>query len=517
MKKHKFVGLIIMDGFGIAPEAENNAISQQTAPYYYSLLKTNPNTSLEASGLAVGLPEGQMGNSEVGHLNIGAGRIIYQELTRITKSIQDGDFFENKALLEAVKNAKANNKALHLMGLLSDGGVHSDIQHLYALLDLVKKEGLEKVYIHCLLDGRDVPPASGKGYIEKLEQYIKKVGVGKIATIAGRYYTMDRDNIWERVEKGYQAMVDGVGVIEHDPIEAIRNSYNKNITDEFVLPTVISDKNDRPIGTIEKGDSFIFFNFRPDRARQITKAFIDEKFNSFERKKGFLGLTFVSFTQYDVNYNSMLKVAYSPETYANTLGEYLSSLDINQLRIAETQKYAHVTFFFNGGVEKPNAGEERVLIPSSKVATFDLEPEMRAQEVCDRAIEEIKTGKYGCMILNFANCDMVGHTGVFKAAQTAVSITDSCVKKLVAAIKEINGNVLITADHGNCDVMFDLETKEPFTAHTTNPVPLILAGSDIDYRFNSVGKLSDIAPTMLYLMGLDVPKEMTGKTLLDRI
>lgn len=516
MNHNKFLALIIMDGFGVAPEAENNAISEGTAPFYYSLIKSNPNTILDASGLAVGLPDGQMGNSEVGHLNIGAGRIIYQELTRITKSIQCGDFFENESLLKAVRHAKEKNQALHLLGLLSDGGVHSDIQHLYALLRLAKKEGLKKVFIHCLLDGRDVPPMSGKEYIKKLEEQITNIGVGRIATIAGRYYTMDRDNIWERVEKGYSAMADGKGVIEHDAVKAVQNSYDNNITDEFVLPTVICDQNNEPVGEIKKEDSLIFFNFRPDRARQITKAFIDKDFHGFNREKGFLSLEFVSFTQYDVNYNKMLSVAYRPESYSNTLGEYLSKLNIKQLRIAETQKYAHVTFFLNGGVEKANEGEERVLIPSSKVATFDLEPEMRAREVCDRAISEIKNGTYGCMILNFANCDMVGHTGVFEAAQKAVRVTDECVEKLVKAIKEIGGNVLITADHGNCDIMYDLETKEPFTAHTTNPVPLILAGSDINYKFVSQGKLSDIAPTMLYLMGLEIPKEMTGKVLLER-
>lgn len=507
----KFTGLIIMDGYGLREPAANNAISPTTSPNVSEMMNKYPSTSLNASGLAVGLPDGQMGNSEVGHLNIGAGRIIYQELTRISKAIDDGDFFTNKALVDVMDKTKSNGRKLHLMGLVSDGGVHSHIEHLFAAIKMAKMRGLDNVYIHCFMDGRDVPPTSGKGFIEKLVAYTKEIGFGEIATINGRFYAMDRDNIWDRVDKAYRAMVDGEGVAETDPIEAMQNSYDNGVTDEFVLPTVIT-KNGNPIATISRGDGIIFFNFRPDRARQITRSFIYDDFNGFKRAKGFLAPNFVSFTQYDVNFNDRLDVAYRPEKYVNTLGEYLSKLGLKQFRIAETQKYAHVTFFFNGGVEAPNAGEDRILIDSPKIATFDLKPEMSAYEVCDKAVEVIKSGKYDVMILNFANCDMVGHTGVMEAAIKAVEVTDECVKKVVDAILEVGGQALITADHGNCDYMFEPDGT-PFTAHTTNPVPLIAVGND-DVKALTEGKLCDIAPTMLEMMGLAIPAEMTGKSLI---
>ncbi|MDY4593402.1 MAG: 2,3-bisphosphoglycerate-independent phosphoglycerate mutase [Eubacteriales bacterium] len=507
----KFTGLIIMDGYGLNAPADNNAISVTTSPNVSEMMNKYPSTSLNASGLAVGLPDGQMGNSEVGHLNIGAGRIIYQELTRISKAIDDGDFFSNKALVDVMDKTKACGRKLHLMGLVSDGGVHSHIEHLFAAIKMAKMRGLDNVYIHCFMDGRDVPPTSGKGFIEKLVAYTKEIGFGEIATINGRFYAMDRDNIWDRVDKAYRAMVDGEGVAETDPIEAMQNSYDNGVTDEFVLPTVIT-KDGNPIATISRGDGIIFFNFRPDRARQITRSFIYDDFKGFKRAKGFLAPNFVSFTQYDVTFNDRLDVAYRPEKYVNTLGEYLSKMGLKQFRIAETQKYAHVTFFFNGGVEAPNAGEDRILIDSPKIATFDLKPEMSAYEVCDKAVEVIKSGKYDVMILNFANCDMVGHTGVMEAAVKAVEVTDECVKKVVDAILEVGGQALITADHGNCDYMFEPDGT-PFTAHTTNPVPLIAVGND-DVKGLTEGKLCDIAPTMLEMMGLAIPAEMTGKSLI---
>ena len=508
----KFTGLIIMDGYGIAPCCSANAISPDTSPRVLALKEKYPSTTLKASGLAVGLPEGQMGNSEVGHLNIGAGRVIYQELTRITKAIEDGDFFTNPALVKAMDDAKANGKKLHVMGLVSDGGVHSHITHLFALVEMAKRRGLDNVYIHCFMDGRDTPPESGKGYIEQLQAHLDKLGFGRIATISGRFYAMDRDNIWDRVQKAYEALVDGKGVEESDPIEAMQNSYDKGVTDEFVIPTVLTDGG-RPVATIDEGDSVVFFNFRPDRARQITRAFIYSDFSSFPREKGFLAPHFVSFTQYDVTFNDALDVAFRPESYTNTLGEYLAKQGIKQFRIAETQKYAHVTFFFNGGVEAPNEGEERILIPSPKIATFDMKPEMSAYEVADRAVEEIKSGKYGVMILNFANCDMVGHTGVMEAAKKAVEVTDECVQKVVDAILSVGGQAFVTADHGNCDHMFD-EDGTPFTAHTTNPVPFIAIGVDGVKALADGGRLCDIAPTMLDAMGLAIPSEMTGHSLL---
>ena len=508
----KFTGLIIMDGYGIAPYGPDDAISPETSPRVIAMQDKYPSTRLKASGLAVGLPEGQMGNSEVGHLNIGAGRVIYQELTRITKAIEDGDFFTNPALVKAMDDAKRDGKKLHVMGLVSDGGVHSHITHLFALVEMAKRRGLDNVYIHCFMDGRDTPPESGKGYIEQLQAHLDKLGFGKIATISGRFYAMDRDNIWDRVQKAYEALVDGKGIEESDPIEAMQNSYDKGVTDEFVIPTVLTDGG-KPVATVDEGDSVVFFNFRPDRARQITRSFIYPDFASFPREKGFLAPHFVSFTQYDVTFNDALDVAFRPESYTNTLGEYLAKQGIKQFRIAETQKYAHVTFFFNGGVEAPNEGEDRILIPSPKIATFDMKPEMSAYEVADRAVEEIKSGKYGVMILNFANCDMVGHTGVMEAAKKAVEVTDECVQKVVDAILSVGGQAFVTADHGNCDHMFDADGT-PFTAHTTNPVPFIAIGVDGVKALADGGRLCDIAPTMLDAMGLAIPSEMTGHSLL---
>ncbi len=510
----QFTGLIIMDGYGIAPKGADNAIDEQTSPNVQRMLREYPNTQLQAGGMAVGLPDGQMGNSEVGHLNIGAGRIIYQELTRITKSIQDGDFFENPALVDAMDHARDNGKQLHVMGLVSDGGVHSHITHLYALIEMAKRRGLDQVYVHCFMDGRDVPPTSGKEYIAALSAEMERLRFGRIATICGRFYAMDRDNIWDRVSKAYAALTEGRGLYETDPIQAMQHSYDAGVTDEFVLPTVLLDKG-APVATVNDGDSVIFFNFRPDRARQITRSMIDADFAGFERGKGFLHPRFVSFTQYDVTFGDRLQVAYRPESYRNTLGEYLSGLGIKQFRIAETQKYAHVTFFFNGGVEAANPGEDRILIDSPKIATFDMQPEMSAYGVCDKACEVIRSGEYQVMILNFANCDMVGHTGVLDAAKRAVSVTDECVQKVVDAILSVGGQVLVTADHGNCDHMFEADGT-PFTAHTTNPVPLIAIGNASVKGLADGGKLCDIAPTMLEMMGIPVPQEMSGKSLIER-
>lgn len=511
----KFTGLIIMDGYGMADVSPYNAINSETSPYVQELMKTYPMTQLDASGMAVGLPDGQMGNSEVGHLNIGAGRIIYQELTRITKSIKDGDYFDNVSLLKAVNNAKANGKKLHVFGLLSDGGVHSHIDQVLAVAELAKRNGLKDVYFHCFTDGRDVSPTSGKGFMEYATDYLNKVGVGKIATISGRFYAMDRDNIWERVDKAYRAIADGVGIYEENPIDAMQHSYDNGVTDEFVIPTVITDGG-KPVATVDKGDSIIFANFRPDRARMITRSFIYEDFDGFKREKGFLAPIFVSYTQYDVTFNEKLDVAFKPESYTNTLGEYLSKCGLKQFRIAETQKYAHVTFFFNGGVEAANPNEDRILIDSPKIATFDLKPEMSAYEVADKAVETIKSGEYDVMILNFANCDMVGHTGIMDAAVKAVKAVDECVKKVVSAITSVGGQVLITADHGNADCMYDTGANEPFTAHTTNPVPLIKIDDNRSVGLMDGGKLCDIAPTMLDMMGLEIPAEMTGHSLLKK-
>ena len=495
---------MILDGFGIAP-AEGNAIAAAKKPNLDKIFAENPHTQIGASGLDVGLPDGQMGNSEVGHTNIGAGRIVYQELTRITKSAQEGDMDKNPALLKAMENAKENGKALHLMGLLSDGGVHSHNTHLYALLEMAKRQGLEKVFVHCFMDGRDVPPSSGKDYVKELMEKLDEIGVGKIATVMGRYYAMDRDNRWERVEKAYAAMVYGEGLEADCPLCAMQNSYDNDVTDEFVVPTVV--KGAEPI---EAGDSVIFYNFRPDRAREITRTLVDPDFTGFERKKGFFPLTYVCMTQYDATMPNV-EVAYKPESLENTFGEYISKQGMSQLRIAETEKYAHVTFFFNGGVEKQYPGEDRILVKSPAVATYDLQPEMSAYEVTDKMVEAVKSGKYDALILNYANCDMVGHTGVFEAAVKAVEAVDTCVGRVVEAVKEMGGCVLLTADHGNADKMVDTD-GEPFTAHTTNPVPFCVINHPCQLREG--GRLADIAPTMLKVLGLPQPAEMTGESII---
>ena len=496
--------LMILDGFGIAP-SEGNAIAAAKHPNLDQIFAENPHTQIGASGMDVGLPDGQMGNSEVGHTNIGAGRIVYQELTRITKSAQDGDMDKNEALLKAMNNAKENGKALHFMGLLSDGGVHSHNTHLYALLEMAKRVGVEKVFVHCFMDGRDVSPSSGKDYVKELMDKLQEIGVGKIATVMGRYYAMDRDNRWERVEKAYAAMVYGEGEQAECPLCAMQNSYDKEVTDEFVVPTVI--KGAEPISA---GDSVIFFNFRPDRAREITRTLVDPDFTGFERKKGFFPLTYVCMTQYDATMPNV-EVAYKPESLTNTFGEYISNQGMTQLRIAETEKYAHVTFFFNGGVEKQYPGEDRILVKSPAVATYDLQPEMSAYEVTDKMVEAVKSGKYDALILNYANCDMVGHTGVFEAAVKAVEAVDTCVGRVVEAVKEMGGCVLLTADHGNADRMVDTDGS-PFTAHTTNPVPFCVINHPCQLREG--GRLADIAPTMLKILGLPQPAEMTGESII---
>ncbi len=496
--------LMILDGFGIAPD-EGNAIVAASTPNLDRILKENPVTKIGASGLDVGLPDGQMGNSEVGHTNIGAGRIVYQELTRITKSAQEGDMEKNPALLHAMQSAKDNGKALHFMGLLSDGGVHSHNTHLYALLNMAKSMGLEKVFVHCFLDGRDVPPSSGKDYVKELVEKLEEIGVGKAATVMGRYYAMDRDNRWERVEKAYAAMVYGEGVEAECPICAVQKSYDEGVTDEFVVPTVC--KGAEPV---REGDSIIFYNFRPDRAREITRTFVDPEFAGFERRNGFFPVNYVCMTQYDATMPNV-DVAYKPESLTNTFGEYLSKNDMTQLRIAETEKYAHVTFFFNGGVEKQYPGEDRILVKSPAVATYDLQPHMSAYEVTDKMVEAVKSGKYDALILNYANCDMVGHTGVFEAAVKAVEAVDACIGRVEAAVKEMGGCILLTADHGNADKMVD-DDGTPFTAHTTNPVPFCVINRPCELREG--GRLADIAPTMLKVLGLPQPAEMTGESII---
>lgn len=500
--------LCIMDGFGINEAEKGNAIKAANTPNLDKLFATYPNTQLSASGMAVGLPDGQMGNSEVGHTNIGAGRIVYQELTRITKSIQDGDFFENEALTGAVENAKKNNTALHIMGLVSDGGVHSHNSHIYAIVELAKRMGLEKVFVHCFLDGRDVPPASGKDFVKDMQDELSKIGVGKIATVMGRYYAMDRDNRWDRVEKAYNAMVLGEGETAACGVCAVENSYKNDVTDEFVLPTVVKE-NGAPVATIGAGDSVIFANFRPDRARQITRTFVDPDFDGFKRT--YFPLHFVCMTQYDKTMPNVT-VAFRPQTLDNTLGEYLSKQGLKQLRIAETEKYAHVTFFFNGGVEKVSEGEDRALINSPKVATYDLKPEMSAYEVTDRLMEQLDSGDLDVIILNYANCDMVGHTGVMESAIKAVETVDTCVGKVADKILSMGGAMLVTADHGNADQLIDPETDGAFTAHTTFPVPFIVIGCG-DVSLREDGVLADIAPTMLDILGLEKPEEMTGESL----
>ncbi len=506
--------LLILDGFGCSPNAADNAIRTDGAKNVTALWNAYPHTTIRASGLDVGLPDGQMGNSEVGHLNIGAGRIVYQEYTRISQSIADGDFFENPAFLGAIENCKQHGSSLHLMGLCSDGGVHSHLTHLYALVRLARDHGLEKVYVHCFMDGRDVPPSSGKGYVEQVDDMLRQLGCGRIATVMGRYYVMDRDNRFERVEKAYAALTYGEGATAPTAGEAMQQSYDRGDTDEFVLPTVVTTDG-RPTAVIAPNDSVIFYNFRPDRAREISRAYIMADFAGFPRRNGFFPLYYVSMTQYDKTFDGLLRVAFSPQSQDNTLGAYLAANGKTQLRIAETEKYAHVTFFFNGGVEAPNPNEDRVLIPSPKVATYDLQPEMSAYEVADEAVRRIESGKYDVMILNFANPDMVGHTGVMDAAVKAVHAVDTCVGKVVDAIKRTGGRCIITADHGNCEKMWDEQENAPFTAHTTNPVPCILVD---DARKEAVlrgdGRLCDLAPTLLALIGLPVPDEMTGKSLI---
>lgn len=499
--------LMILDGYGLSDKTEGNAVKQAKTPVMDKLIAKYPFVQGEASGMAVGLPDGQMGNSEVGHTNMGAGRIVYQMLVKISKSIQDGDFFENKALVAAMENCKKNDSALHLMGLLSPGGVHSHMEHLYGLLEMAKKNGLEKVYVHAYLDGRDVPPSSAAEYMEELVAKIKEIGVGSVATISGRFYAMDRDNAWDREEKAYSALVYGEGVQADDPVQAIKDSYANDVTDEFMLPTVV-DKN----GMIHENDSVIFFNFRPDRAREITRAFCDDDFTGFARDKR-LDLTYVCFTEYDPTIPNK-EVAFHKVSINNTFGEFLAANGLKQARIAETEKYAHVTFFFNGGVEEPNEGEDRILVKSPKVATYDLKPEMSAYEVCDKLVEAIKSDKYDVIIINFANPDMVGHTGVEAAAIKAIEAVDECVGKAVEAVKEVNGQMFICADHGNAEQLVDYETGAPFTAHTTNPVPFILVNADPSYGLREGGCLADIAPTLIELMGMEQPAEMTGKSLL---
>ena len=497
--------LIIMDGFGLNDEVMGNAIKAAATPNLSKIFAENPFTAIGASGMDVGLPDGQMGNSEVGHTNIGAGRVVYQELTRITKSIKDGDFFENAALKNAMENAKGD-KALHLIGLLSDGGVHSHLTHLYGLLEMAKKSGVNNVFVHCLMDGRDVPPTSGKDFVAQLQEKINEIGVGSIATVMGRYYAMDRDNRWERVEKAYAAMVYGEGVKNTDAVDVMAKSYDEGVTDEFVVPAVCDEN-----GKIKAGDSVVFFNFRPDRAREITRTFVDPEFAGFERKNGFFPLTYVCMTQYDATMPNV-DVAFRPQSLNNTLGEYLGKNGKTQLRIAETEKYAHVTFFFNGGVEREFEGEDRVLINSPKVATYDLQPEMSAYPVCDAVVERIRSGNYDVIILNYANCDMVGHTGVFDAAKAAVEAVDTCVGKTVDAVLEMGGVALITADHGNADKMLEDDGVSPFTAHTTYPVPFCVVGHPCELREG--GRLCDIAPTMLQILGLAQPAEMDGQSLM---
>lgn len=505
--------LMILDGYGLNERRDGNAVALANTPVLNKLMSECPFVKGYASGMAVGLPDGQMGNSEVGHLNMGAGRIIYQELTRITKEINDGDFFKNEALLKAVANAKEKNTALHLFGLLSDGGVHSHITHLYGILELAKQQGLEKVYVHCFLDGRDTPPASGKGFVEALSDKMKEIGVGEIASVMGRYYAMDRDNRWDRVELAYNAMAKGEGTYNESAISGVQASYDAGKNDEFVIPTVVT-KDGKPVATIKDDDSVIFFNFRPDRAREITRAFCDDSFEGFAREKR-LVLTFVCFSEYDITIANK-SVAFHKVGINNTFGQFLAANDKTQARIAETEKYAHVTFFFNGGVEEPNKGEERILVKSPKVATYDLQPEMSAYEVCDKLVDAIKSDKYDVIIINFANPDMVGHTGIESAAIKAVEAVDECVGRTVEALKEVNGQMFICADHGNAEQLVDYVNGGSFTAHTINPVPFILVNYDDAYTLRENGCLADIAPTLIEMMGMTQPTEMTGKSLLVR-
>ncbi len=501
----KPVALIIMDGFGYNPDSYGNAIADAKKPNLDKLFAECSHTLIGASGLDVGLPDGQMGNSEVGHTNIGAGRVVYQMLVKISKSIKEGTIRKNPAIVGAVENCVKNGSALHLMGLLSDGGVHSHIEHLFGLMEMAKDMGVEKIYVHAFLDGRDVPPTSGAEYMEQLVKETERIGAGKVATVMGRFYAMDRDNAWDRVEKAYAAMVYGEGVEGCCPVGAIKKSYEEGVTDEFMVPTVLDKE-----GTIKAGDSVIFFNFRPDRARQITRAFVDPDFTGFPRKNGFFPLHFVCMTQYDATMPNV-HVAFPPEALTMTMGEYISKNGLTQLRIAETQKYAHVTFFYNGGEEKTFPGEDRILIKSPDVETFDLKPEMSAYEVTDAVVKAIEEDKYNMIILNYANCDMVGHTGIEEAAVKAVEAVDACVGRTVDAILKAGGAALITADHGNAEKMKEPDGA-PFTAHTTNPVPLIVAGYPCKLREG--GRLADLSPTMLDIMGLPKPPEMDGESLI---
>ena len=504
--------LMILDGYGLNDRKDHNAVAEANTPVMDKLMKEYPFVKGNASGMAVGLPEGQMGNSEVGHLNMGAGRIVYQELTRITKEIQDGTFFENPALVKAMENCKANDSALHIYGLVSDGGVHSHITHLYGVLEMAKKFDLKKVYVHCFLDGRETPPASGKGYVEQLEEEMKKLDVGKVASVCGRYYAMDRDNNYDRVELAYKALTKGEGLTAESATTGIQASYDRDETDEFVKPTVVVEDG-KPVATIQDKDSIVFINFRPDRAREITHAFCDDDFKGFERGKR-LDVTYVCFSDYDPTIPNK-DVAFHKIAVTNTFGEWLAANNMTQARIAETEKYAHVTFFFNGGVEEPNKGEDRILVNSPKdVATYDLKPEMSAYEVCDKLCAAIKSEKYDVIIINFANPDMVGHTGVEAAAIKAVETVDECVGKAVDALLSVNGTMFICADHGNCEQLVDYETGAPFTAHTTNPVPFILVNYDPAYTLKEGGCLADIVPTLIETMGMTKPAEMTGKSLL---
>ncbi len=508
----KPVVLMILDGYGLNDKCEANAVCEGKTPVMDQLMSQCPYVKGQASGMAVGLPEGQMGNSEVGHLNMGAGRIVYQELTRITKSIQDGDFFANKAFMAAVENCKKNHSSLHLYGLVSDGGVHSHNTHIYGLLELAKRNGLDQVYVHCFLDGRDTPPSSGKDYVADLEAEMQKIGVGQVASVAGRYYAMDRDKNWDRIKIAYDALTKGEGVTSDSATGAIQASYDEGKTDEFVIPTVVL-KDGAPVATIKDNDSIIFYNFRPDRAREITHVFCDNVFDGFDRGPR-VKTTYVCFTDYDETIGNKL-VAFEKESITNTFGEFLAAHGLKQARIAETEKYAHVTFFFNGGIEEPNEGEDRFLIPSPKeVATYDLKPEMSAPAVCDKLVESIKSGAYDVIIINFANPDMVGHTGVEAAAIKAIEAVDQCVGRAVDAIKEVDGVMFICADHGNAEQLIDYQTGEPFTAHTTNPVPFILVNADPAYKLREGGCLADIAPTLIELMGMEQPAQMTGKSLL---
>lgn len=510
--KDKPVVLLIMDGFGLRDDKNGNAISMASTPNLAKLEKEVPFVKGYASGLAVGLPDGQMGNSEVGHLNMGAGRIIYQELTRITKSIEDGDFFRVPELLKAVENCKKNNSSMHMYGLLSDGGVHSHITHLFGLLDLCRKEGLKKVYVHCFMDGRDTPPDSGLGYIKELEAYMQKIGVGEIASISGRYYAMDRDKNYDRVQKAYDCLTKGEGNHADSAVKAMEDSYAEKVYDEFIVPVAIV-KDGKPVATVKDGDSIIFFNFRPDRAREITRCFCDDEFSFFNRgprKK----VQYTCFTDYDDTIGNK-DIAFHKQEITNTFGEFLAKNGMTQCRVAETEKYAHVTFFFNGGIEVPNEGEDRVLVPSPKeVPTYDLKPEMSAPAVCDKLVEAIESKKYDVVICNFANCDMVGHTGVIAAAVKAVETVDACVGRVCDAVKKTGGVLFICADHGNADMMIDPATGDPFTAHTTNPVPFILYNANPSLKLREGGVLADIAPTLIELMGMKQPVEMTGKSLL---